>query len=507
MQETLRRNPELDGRCKGMKRHGIHSEHSLVGLIGIYFLVSGIALITARGFSQQTLESSVHEPRVDSGSAMTTTSNDTQPPFAAKSADLRAGIHELDIASVWSGHPVLSSLLTRGDQQYVAYYAADRQMTIAQRTLGKRAWHYTILPTSVGWDSHNYVTMAFDRKGFLHVSGNMHAVPLIYFRSTRPGDASSLVRVPSMTGLNETRVTYPIFSYGPDGALLFEYRSGKSGAGDTYRNRYDEETKTWKPLTDQPLFQGGTARNAYPMNPVLGPDGWYHQVWVWRDSPMADSNHDLSYAHSRDLVHWETAAGAPLKLPLTVNTPGLIVDPTPMHGGLINGSQSVGFDAAGQLIIAYPKYDAEGKTQLYFARWQQGGWKIQQASHWDYRWDFHGGGSIPMEVMMGPFKASGGQLSLMVHHSVYGTGMWQVDPKTMQLIGSPVPLPTEQEASGAYRPPPGSPLIQQFAHDLGGPEAGGATYLLTWNTLGPNRDQPRPEGAPPPTTLRLLVSP
>jgi hypothetical protein len=347
--------------------------------------------------------------------------------------------------------------------------------------------------------------MAFDRDGYLHLAGNMHVVPLIYFRSTRPGDASSLVRVASMTGKNETRVTYPVFSYSKDGALLFQYRFGKSGAGDTYRNRYDERTKTWQSLTDEPLFEGGAARNAYPIEPVLGPDGWYHQVWVWRESPMADSNHDLSYARSRDLVHWETAAGVPLKLPLTIDTPGLIIDPAPQGGGLINGAQSVGFDAEGDLVIAYIKYDAKGKTQLFFARWQQGRWNIQQASNWDYRWDFHGGGSISMEVMVGPFEVYHGYLSLMVHHAVYGTGMWQVDPKTMQLIGKPVPAPTEKTAGSEFAPPPGSPLIQHVEHDLGGPEAGGATYLLTWNTLSANRDQPRPEGAPSPSTLRLLV--
>lgn len=427
-------------------------------------------------------------------------------PGAAGNADLRAGVREIDVAPVWAGHPTGFALLTHGDQQYVAYYAADRRMTVAQRTLGQKQWHYTVLPSTIGWDSHNYVTMALDRDGYLHVSGNMHVAPLIYFRSTRPGDASSLVRVPAMTGKNETRVTYPVFSYARDGALLFQYRFGRSGAGDTYRDRYDEGTKTWTSLTDQPLFEGGSDRNAYPLNPLLGPDGWYHQVWVWRETPMADTNHDLSYARSRDLVHWETAGGVPLKLPLTVHTPGIIVDATPIHGGLINGSQSVGFDANGRLVIAFTKYDAQGKTQLYFARWQKGEWKINQASNWDYRWDFHGGGSIPMEVMPGPLKYADGQLTIPVHHVVYGDVVWRVDPKRMKLLGQPMPAPVAEKVGKEYAPPAGSPMIQHIANDLGGPEAGGATYRLTWNTLGANRDRPRPEGAPPPSMLRLLIS-
>ena len=108
-----------------------------------------------------------------------------------------------------------------------------------------------------------------------------------------------------MTGHNETKVTYPGFSNAPDGALLLEYRSGGSGSGDTFINRYDERTQTWSPLTDQPLFFGGSRMNAYPISLLKGPDGWFHQVWVWRDSPMAETNHDLSYARTRDRLHWE----------------------------------------------------------------------------------------------------------------------------------------------------------------------------------------------------------
>lgn len=428
------------------------------------------------------------------------------PAFAAN-PDLAAGLHEIDVAPVWSGHPVGFALLTRGDQQYIAYYAADRHMTVAQRTLGQKEWRTTVLPTTLGWDSHNYVTMAFDRDGYIHLSGNMHGAPLIYFRSTRPGDISTLERVPQMTGLNELHVTYPVFSYAPDGALIFEYRSGGSGAGDTYRDRYDEHTKTWSPLTAEPLFFGGTARNAYPISMTLGPDGWYHEVWVWRESGWAETNHDLSYVRSRDLVHWETAAGAPVQLPIRLGTPGVVLDDAPMRAGLINGSQSIGFDLDGKLVIAYIKYDADGNTQLYFTRWIDGQWKPVQASHWTYRWNFHGGGSIPMEVMPGPLKAAAGKLSIEVHHVSYGDVVWQIDPKTMQLIGNPTPVVTRRDAlADQYAPPAGSPLEPRFATDLGGPEAGGATYRLMWSTLAANRDRPRAEGAPPPAMLRLLIT-
>lgn len=422
---------------------------------------------------------------------------------SGSNSDLSAGIRELEIAPVWSGHPVGFALLTNGDQQYVAYYASDRKLTVAQRTLGQKDWHYTVLPTTLGWDSHNYVTMAFDRDGYLHLAGNMHAIPLIYFRSSRPGDASSLVRVPSMTGQDEQRVTYPVFLHNPSGDLVFEYRSGVSGAGDTIRNRYDERTRTWTRLTAAPLFYGGKARNAYPIPLVHGADGWYHQVWIWRESPWCETNHAISYMRSRDLVHWETAGGKPLDLPVSLATPGVVVDDVPLRGGAINGGQSIGFDLDGKLVIAYIKYDENGITQLYFARWMDGAWHSVQASHWTYRWDFHGGGSIPMEVMPGPLKADHGELSIAVHHVSYGNVVWKVDPTTLQLIGQPQPQPSAQDAIG---PETAGSLIDHVANDLGKPRTDGVNYKLVWKTLGANRDRPRPEGAPAPSILRLVVS-
>src|SRR5215831_19356468 len=80
-------------------------------------------------------------------------------------------IETLDVTDVWSGHPVAFSLVTRGDQQLAAFYDANRQMTVAQRTLGSSTWKMVALGTMLGWDSHNYVTMAVDGDGIIHVAG------------------------------------------------------------------------------------------------------------------------------------------------------------------------------------------------------------------------------------------------------------------------------------------------------------------------------------------------
>ncbi|MDX9975182.1 MAG: BNR repeat-containing protein, partial [FCB group bacterium] len=227
-------------------------------------------------------------------------------------------VESVEVDRVWSGHPVGFALLTRGDRQFVAYYDAERRMTVASRTLGTSEWRRAVLPEVLGWDSHNYVTMAVDDKGFIHVSGNMHCRPLVYFRTAAPLDIATFAPA-KMVGEREDRVTYPDFLSsirGPEGELLFTYRDGRSGSGDQVYNAYDAEKRAWRRLLDTPLTSGEGKCNAYSFGPVRGPDGFYHLCWVWRDTPDCATNHDVCYARSKDMRHWESAAGKPLPLPI-----------------------------------------------------------------------------------------------------------------------------------------------------------------------------------------------
>src|SRR5262249_53223687 len=153
------------------------------------------------------------------------------------------------------------------------------------------------------------------------------------------------------------------------GNLVFAYRDGSSGSGNYIFNTYNLATRTWSRLINTPLIDGQGIYSAYPVGPILGPDGYYHLVWVWRDTPDAATNHDLSYIRSRDLVSWQTAGGTALALPIRFGT-GPVVDPVPAMGGMINNNTKIGFDAQMRPIVAYHKYDAAGNTQLYDARFE-----------------------------------------------------------------------------------------------------------------------------------------
>jgi hypothetical protein len=408
----------------------------------------------------------------------------------------------LKVADVWAGHPVGFALLTHGNRQFVAFYDAKRHMTVAQRRLGSETWTLTKLPSQVGWDSHNYVTLAVDGEGFLHLSGNMHVVPLVYFRSTKPLDASSLVPVKAMTGQRETRVTYPLFFRGAKQELIFTYRDGGSGNGDQLYNTYDLKTKTWKRLTETVLTDGQGERNAYLALPQLGPDGYFHLIWIWRETPNAATNHHPSYARSRDLVHWEDSAGKPLTLPITLKT-GEVIDPIPERGGAINGLVKLGFDSQKRPVVSYTKYDKNGKSQLYCSRREKSGWKVYQVSSWDWRWEFGGGGTIAFEVNVGVVESAGaGRLKLVYGTKGHGSGVLVLDEKTLKVIKT---LPPPEGYPKSLRPVRLKfPELQvKWASDLGKPAAAGTRYALRWETLGPNRDKPRTEPLPPASELWL----
>jgi hypothetical protein len=408
----------------------------------------------------------------------------------------------VDVAPAWAGHSVGFALLARGDQQFVAFYDAERRMTIGQRTLGEKSFRLTRLDSQVGWDSHNYIALDADDEGFLHVSGNMHVVPLVYFRSTRPLDAASLERVPAMTGALEQNTTYPIFFRGPNKEFLFTYRDGGSGNGNQIYNIYDAKSRTWKRLLDTPLTDGQGQRNAYLSVPKLGPDGFFHMVWVWRETPDASTNHDPSYARSRDLVHWENARGEALKLPMTLAT-GDIVDPVPEKGGVINGNLYIGFDAQKRPIVSYHKYDAKGATQIYNARQENGRWKIYQTSDWKYRWEFGGGGTLVFDVGLGPVQVDpDGVLTQNFRNAKEGSGTWILDPNTLRPIGkkvsAPAYPPSISKVESAF---PGMEV--RWAGGQGSSDEANTRYVLRWETLPSNRDMPRPEPWPPASLLRV----
>ncbi len=408
----------------------------------------------------------------------------------------------LDVTPVWAGHRVGFCLLTHPPKQFAAFYDAERVLTVAERRLEKKAWAFTQLDEQVGWDSHNYITMAVDDAGHLHLAGNMHVHPLKYFRSAAPLDASTLERVPAMMGEKEGRVTYPKFFRGPQDRLIFTYRDGSSGSGKQIYNVYDPEAQVWSRLLDQPLTDGGGDMNAYIIGPAAGPDGYWHVCWVWRDTPDCATNHDVCYARSEDLVHWETSGGEAQDLPMTF-TSAEVVDPVPPGGGVINGNTRIGFDLEDRVVLTYHKHDAQGNTQVYNARREAGGWKIHPVTDWDYRWEFAGRGSINFEIRVHAVSRRGDMLIQSYSHQKREGGTFRLDPETLRPIEK-IPAASSPYPKEARAPEGDFPGLNVYwAGDDGHAAEPGVRYFLRWEALGVNRDRPREKPWPAPSMLRL----
>ncbi len=415
--------------------------------------------------------------------------------------------HRID--DTWAGHAVRQSILTDGAQapdtrsstgtgQYVAYFDANSQMCVAHRGLGSEDWTIARLDNHIGWDSHNYVTMALDPAGNLHVSGNLHVDPMIYYRTTTPGDVRSLQRVHTLVDAShEQRVTYPEFLRLPSGQLVFNFRDGSSGDGVTYYYLYDHEERTWSSLVDSQMFDGEGLRNAYVWGPVAGPDGYFHMTWVWRETPDAATNSRLSYLRSTNLRDWETAHGSPVSLPLSYDGDEVIIDDVPTRSGMLNGLHTIGFDGDGRPVIAFHKYDADGDSQLYVARPTSETWQIEQITQWSGQWDFSGGGSLANEVHIDAiWTLPDGKLALPIQcHGQHRVVV--VDPATLTAVAEVVDPPpaVPPELADPENDFPG--IEVQWGHHDGEPAA--QRYVLRWEALPPNRDLPRvrwPEPVP-----------
>lgn len=425
----------------------------------------------------------------------------------------------IDIAPVWAGHPVGFALLTTFDRQYVAYYNADRHLTVAARPLGRAMWDFFRLPSAqagpprgpkqtsavVGWDSHNGLVMAVDASGHLHLAGNMHNNGLTYYRTREPGVMASFVQVPAMTGRDEDRCTYPLFFTCADGRLLFRYRSGESGNGDWMTNAYDTATQTWRRHVDTLLFDGEGERNAYPLAPVMGPDGFFHVSWVWRETPDCSTNHALCHARTRDFIHWETSGGTPLTLPITLTTPDVAVDPVPVKGGILNGNGRIGFDSKQRPVLSYLKYDAAGNSQAYLARFEGARWRIVPLTAWDHRHEFSGVGTLGRaEITLDAVQpAAPGEFGLGFSHVKFGSGVWVIDEDSLRVLRTEPTPPTVPPGFWKIESPfPG--MRPSVATDTGSSPVPRQRFVLRWETLPANRDKPRDKPWPEPSMLRVV---
>lgn len=304
------------------------------------------------------------------------------------------------IADAVSDVAIAPSFLSYKSFQIIAYYNINRLLSVAVKDLATGLWKYWSTHSFVKWDSHNYIDLGVDASGMLHIAGNMHSSQLEYYILDIHSEYSKPLKVDYLIDENrEQKITYPRFMKDVDGSLLFAYRDGLSGDGDFIVLRWDEKRKVHRLLSEKPIISGEGRRNAYidTNAPILGPDGRWHLVWVWRDTPDAETTHTVNYAISDDLIKWKSAQSESLPSPILHNEI-TVVDPVSEGHGLINNNVKVGFTAKKSPIIFYHKNDDKGSQQLWRAVLVNEKWEIASVSNWNFTWRFHGAGSLDFKI-------------------------------------------------------------------------------------------------------------
>ena len=284
-----------------------------------------------------------------------------------------------------------SSLVTFKQNQYTAYYDADGYMVIGKRKLGSEHWELQRSQYKGNvTDAHNVISLMVDGEGYLHVAFDHHGQPLNYCRSTAP-ESLVLGEKEPMTGKDEADVTYPEFYRLSTGDLLFVYRSGASGRGNLVLNRYNLKQRKWQRVQDV-LIDGEGQRNAYWQLYVDAKDV-IHLSWVWRETWMVETNHDLCYACSSDGGKtWQKSNGETYNLPIREANAEYACR-IPQNSELINQT-SMSADTEGHPYIVTYWRDTGSTIPQYRLVWHDGiNWHNRPIMNRTQAFSLKGGGT------------------------------------------------------------------------------------------------------------------
>lgn len=411
------------------------------------------------------------------------------------------------VDDAWTGADIRFDAVIVDDIVYVGYLNAERCLTLAAVDLTNNLVTRTSLSGPLpGYDAHREVRIFADRFGVLHICGGMHADPLIYARLSIGAPLGSLSIANRMTGSGEDAVTYPRFATMPNGDVLFGYRNGRSGAGETRFKIFDGAS--WRDPSDRPVLgehHGRHHSSAYPFDPQFSPDGRLSLAWNWRRNADVATNYFIGFAQTSDLQTWTDVNGRSLDLPIS-ETSTAVVDAVNEGSGLM-GPPRLGFDPDGRPLLTYLKFDENGSTELYLAAPQAGEWGIEKLTAWNYKWALSGYGTTRPEISTNPITPNRrGGYALRYYHVVHGQGELELDSNFV-ITGDRKPT-APRSADPFHEEVPKGFRLRQSA--IPGGEKGRA--LLRWITqfadgdARPDCTDARPLGcAPPSRPIALLI--
>lgn len=417
---------------------------------------------------------------------------------------------------VWSGTRVDFDALSAGEAIYVAYYNSQRLVTVAEVNTGRKTTCKTTLPARFeGWDSHNGLVLAKSQDGVLHIAANMHASKLVYGRTQPGGELNTLKLQHSMVGSEEERVTYPAFVSSRDRETFFLYRSGESGNGQWFINRWtgDRWDRVGRVFVSE--HERGSV-SAYPTPLVQDDEGLFHVAIVWRRTHDIETNFAVTYGRTKDFKTWYAADGKALGSALSVDS-GETVDYPGARSGLINNAKLVVLPG-GRPVVVFTKHGPEGKEHLYAATPHNKAWTLQDLAHSSRDELLTGGGSVSGAPV---FNVSNTGCVVRINYRFADgvQGLQQFEPPMCTDTGGVIDGPKSdmkqpslsyEHRLGLDRADLQDPISSLLA--IRRRDGSGQVGWIFWTTQGVNRDRPRacvhehPKACnPPPKPLRLML--
>lgn len=299
-----------------------------------------------------------------------------------------------------------TSVTTYKGSIYYIYVNPERQMVVAKIT-GSKIQLNIVFDIEMPWNEKWHVcpTIGVDKKGYIHICGDMHNDKWKYFRSNKPEDITAWTKRNDLPG---SGVTYPTIFYDNNREmfLCFRHESNVAGKGNHRGGiiRYNAEADTFTML-------GGTNYNDISGNPQkTPPPGSKPTTMVWGngfggngcwytktglriffdgknrmhlissvinqclESPFGhQSNTHIIYSYSDDLgITWHKAGGALIaSLPLTVTNASVVVDRTTQHD-ITGGECEVGaFDSEHPVV----SYKLSSDNSDHSLMWNGSAWK------------------------------------------------------------------------------------------------------------------------------------
>lgn len=290
-----------------------------------------------------------------------------------------------------------SPLAERDGNLYVAYNAwggatsggaSDTHTVYVARRDSAGRWVRGCLPVPRGSAcatyaddvGHRQPSLAIDGQGYLHVFAAMHNDSWRYFRSSVPGDPTTLVDRSSQMPDFPGSLTYPNATETPDGNVYVIARYGRSGR----LYRWNDVTRLW---THEATFASQRDYIVYPDDIVSDADGNLHIAWEWSYGRADGLRHLGSYLRYEPAAgRFTNAAGAELAVPVGIASP-VVYQPlvagerSTDRGSATNppGIQSAKLTidpATGRPLVGYRlRATAGGRFIVRLARWDGTAWR------------------------------------------------------------------------------------------------------------------------------------